>query len=66
MINQTCIHNRKGQNVIEYLLVSVTVIILALAFMNTQNSPMKSAVENVLEDSVADLRQLNSELQFGN
>jgi hypothetical protein len=66
MLKKTRLKNAKGQNIIEYLLVSVAVILIALAFMNTQNSPMKTAVENVLQDAVTDIDGLRSELKFGN
>ena len=58
--------NTKGQNVVEYLLVVVSVVLVALYIMNTQNSPMKTAVENVLQDAVTDIDGLRSELKFGN
>jgi hypothetical protein len=56
--------NTKGQNVVEYLLVVVTVVLVALYIMNTQDSPMKRTLENVLNDSVGDIDRMKSEIRY--
>jgi hypothetical protein len=56
----------KGQNVIEYLLLVVAVVVVLLVFMNPQGGPMKNAMENIANGTVAGIDRLNKELKFGN
>jgi Flp pilus assembly pilin Flp len=60
------LRDNRGQNVIEYLLVVVAIVFVVIAFMNTQNGPMKNALDNVFSDTVNDIQGLNRELKFSN
>ena len=62
--NMVHIGNCKGQNVIEYLLLTATVVILLVTFMKTSNSPMKNAMDNIYNDTVDGVASLNAELKF--
>jgi hypothetical protein len=56
----------RGQNIIEYLLVVVAVVVVVLALTNTRNGPMKNALENIFDTTVNGVSRLNSELKFSN
>ena len=56
--------NNKGQNDIEYLVVTAAAVLVYLIFMNTQSSPMKDGLENTFNYSVGGITRLNTELQF--
>ena len=54
----------RGQNVIEYLLLTAAVLVVFIVFFNPSNGPAKRALENITNDMVLDIRRLNSEIQF--
>lgn len=58
------IKNSKGQNVIEYLLVTAVFVLVCLVFFNPRNSPGKTALENITNDIVDDILRLNSEITY--
>lgn len=54
----------RGQNVIEYLLLTAAVLVVFLVFFNPTNGPAKQALENITNDMVLDIARLNKELVF--
>jgi len=58
------INGRRGQNVVEYLLLTVAVVIVLFSVLNTRGGPMKSALDNILDSKVQDIKNLNSELKY--
>ena len=54
----------RGQNVIEYLIVTVTVVIIVLLAANTQGGHLKNAMDNILNDTVNGIAGLRNELKF--
>lgn len=56
--------NVRGQNVIEYLLVTAVIILVCIVFFNPSNSPARSALENIANDMILDINRLNSEIVF--
>jgi hypothetical protein len=58
------IHSVKGQNVIEYLLLTTACIVVFFVFMKPSNGRMKNTLENVVNSTVSEIDQLNKELKF--
>lgn len=56
----------RGQNVVEYLLLTVAVVVVALSVFRTGGGPMKRAMENMLNGTVNGIKVLNSELRYSN
>lgn len=58
------LQNKKGQNVIEYLLLTAIVALICIIFFSPTNGPMKSGMENVFNDTVKDIDRLRDEIKF--
>ena len=57
--------NSKGQNVIEYVLLVVAIVVVCLYYYsNLSTSPMGSAVKSMLNSTVNMVNNLNSELKY--
>lgn len=54
---------KKGQHIIEYILLVVVTVVIALAF-TSRNSRYHEAVENVLEMTVNQVDKLTEEIRF--
>ena len=55
--------NAKGQNMVEYILLVVAVILVCIYFFTT-NSPMSNAVNATLNSVVNQLNNINSQIHF--
>ena len=55
--------NSSGQNVVEYLLLVTTVLIVAIVFLG-KNGPFHRSVEGVLNETVEQLNDLRNEINF--
>ncbi len=54
--------NNKGQNVIEYILLVVAVVLVCLAFFN--NGAMKQSVNASLNVTIHQLQNITNEIRF--
>lgn len=53
-----------GQNVIEYLLVTAVFLLICLVFFHPSSGPAKTAMENILNQTVTDIDMLRGQIQF--
>lgn len=53
-----------GQNVIEYILVTATVVLICIVFFNPASGPARTGMENVLNQTVSGIDSIRSEIQF--
>jgi hypothetical protein len=62
---KTFFGNSKGQNIIEYILVTAAVIAVLIAFTRTSSDgPVRNALDNVLNATVDDISRMKGELKF--
>lgn len=54
--------NSRGQNIIEYLLVTAVVILICVAFFNPSDSPGRRALENITNDIILDMDRLDHDI----
>ena len=60
---EVMVNNRKGQNVVEYILLVVAVVVVCIFFLR-QNGPFKSAVEKSLDTTTQRIDKASSEIKF--
>jgi len=56
--------NHKGQNVVEYILIAVAVVLVGLVFLNPQSSPVKNSVETILNSTVNSIHNIAQSIHF--
>ncbi|MBI3602016.1 MAG: hypothetical protein HY209_03890 [Candidatus Omnitrophica bacterium] len=56
--------NNKGQNVVEYILVAVAVVLVCLVLLNPQSGPVKKSVETTLNSTVDSINSIANTIQF--
>mgnify|MGYP001612850181 CR=1 FL=1 len=54
----------RGQNVIEYLLLTAIMALICLAFFHPVSGPAKTAMDNILNDTVQDIDRIRNEIQW--
>ena len=52
----------RGQNVIEYLLLTAVMALICLAFFHPVSGPAKTALDNILNDTVQDIDRIRNEI----
>ena len=55
----------RGQNVIEYLLVTAIFVLVCIAFFRPSGGPARTAMENIFNDAVSDIKAMNNEIGYG-
>jgi hypothetical protein len=53
-----------GQNVIEYLLVTAVFLLICVVFFHPAAGPAKTAMENILNQTIVDINKLRDEIVF--
>ena len=59
------LNDQKGQNVIEYILLAVAVLLVCIFFLGKQG-PFKKAVENSLDTTIHRIDKASAEIKFNN
>ncbi len=49
---------KKGQNIVEYILLAVAVILVFLVILNPQSGPLKNSVERTINSTVDKINEL--------
>ena len=57
-------NNKKAQNVVEFILLAVAVILIFLAFLNPQTGPMKHSVNSLLNSTIDKIHNIAQEIKF--
>jgi hypothetical protein len=52
--------NHKGQNIVEYILMAVAVILVMLVILNPKSGPLKHSVERTLNSTTNQLDKLST------
>lgn len=58
------IRNFKAQNIIEYILLVVAVLLVFLVFLNPKSGPMKNSVEKTINGTVNMIDSAANEIKF--
>lgn len=56
--------NSNGQNIVEYILLVVAVLLVFFVFLNPHGSPLKNSVETTLNSTINLIDNAASEIQL--
>ena len=56
--------NNKGQNIVEYILLVVAVVLVCLVIASQNGGPMKTATNTSLSSFEIQINHLNDEIKF--
>ncbi len=56
--------NNKAQNIVEYILIVVAVVLVGLVFLNPQSGAVKKSVETTLNSTVDAVDNITQSIKF--
>ncbi len=58
------LNNKRGQNLIEYLLVTAIVVVVCITFFHPATGPARKKLENTLNITIQGINGMKSQIRF--